>query len=306
MNRRRLLSTGFAVLGASCLPAMEPFNRPGKPRLMLGLAAYGFRDYFPSMKDKPQTPKAGHEPLDMLKFIDYTADQGCAGAELTSYYFPPNVTDEYLVQCRHRAFLRGIAISGTAIGNVWTHPKGSPEREKEIASSKAWIDKAVIMGTTHVRVFAGAAPKGMSMEDATANCISAYKECADYAGSKGITLGMENHGGIVAEPDNILKIMHAVDSPWIGINFDSGNYKTEDPYADLAKIAPYAVNVQFKTEIQRKGSPTPEPSDYKRVIQILRDANYQGWFTLEFEGKEDPFENVPRVLAEVKPLLEQS
>lgn len=305
MNRRRLLSTGFAALGTSCLSAMEPFNRPGKPRLMLGLAAYGFRDYFPSMRDKPQTPKSGHEPLDMLKFIDYAADQGCAGAELTSYYFPPHVTDEYLVQCRHRAFLRGIAISGTAIGNVWTHPKGSPEREKEIALSKAWIDKAVVMGTTHVRVFAGNAPKGMSFEEATDNCISAYKECADYAGSKGITLGMENHGGIVAEPDNMLKIMHAVDSPWIGINFDSGNYRTEDPYADLAKIAPYAVNVQFKTEIQRKGAASPEPSDYKRVIQILKDANYQGWFTLEFEGKEDPFENVPRVLAQVKPLLAQ-
>jgi len=207
---------------------MEPIVRPGKPRLMLGLAAYGFREYFTAMKDKAQTPKAGHEPLDMLKFIDYAADQGCAGAELTSYYFPINVTDEYLVQCRHRAFparhrhqrhrhrqcLDPSPRLRRSVG------KKSPRARRGSTRPSSW-------GTSHVRVFAGAAPKGMSMEDATANCISAYKECADYAGTKGITLGMENHGGIVAEPDNILKIMHAVDSPWIGINFDSGNYKTE-------------------------------------------------------------------------------
>jgi len=302
MNRRRLISTGFAALGATCLPAMEPIKRPGKPRLTLGLAAYGFREFFTSMRDKEQTPKAGHAPMDMLQFIDYAADVGCEGAELTSYFFPIHVTDEYLVQCRHRAFLRGIAVSGTAIGNVWTHPKG-PERAKEIADTKAWIDKAVILGTSHIRVFAGNAPKGMSFDDATANCIECYKECADYAGTRGITLGMENHGGIVAEPDNLLKIMHAVDSPWIGINFDSGNYRTEDPYADLAKIAPYAVNVQFKAEIQRKGAAAPEPSDFAKVIKILKDANYQGWFTLEYETKEDPFTAVPRILAQVKPLL---
>ena len=302
MNRRSFITTSLAALGASSVSAVEPFNRPGKPRLMLGLAAYGFREYFEFSKDKPQTPKAGHEPMDMLKFIDYCADNGCDGAELTSYFFPANVTNEYLIKVRRRAFMRGIAISGTAIGNVWTHPQGSPEREKEILYTKQWIDRAVILGTTHVRVFAGVAPKGMSFEDATANCISAYKECADYAGLRGVVLGMENHGGIVAEPENILKIMKAVDSPWIGINWDSGNYKTDDPYADLAKIAPYAVNVQFKTMIEPKGRPK-QLSDVRRVIKILRDANYQGWFTLEFEEKDDPFVAVPRVLKEVRPLL---
>jgi len=303
MNRRTFLTTSFAALGASASPAIGPFKRPGKPRLLLGCAAYGFREYFTVSRDKPQKPKEGHEPMDMLKFIDFCADHGADGAELTSYYFPENVTNEYLVEVRRRAFMRGIAISGTAVGNVWTHPKGSPERKKEILYTHQWVDRAVILGTSHVRVFAGAAPKGMSIEDATANCISAFKECADYAGLHGVVLGMENHGGIVAEPGNLLKIVQAVDSPWIGINFDGGNYRTEDPYADLAKIAPYAVNVQFKTEIQRKGAKQNEPSDIPRVIKILRDANYQGWFTLEYEAKEDPFVAVPRILKEVRPLL---
>ena len=46
-----------------------------------------------------------------------------------------------------------------------------------------------------------------------------------------------------------------------------------------------------------------EPSDVKRVIQIMRDANYQGWFTLEFETKEDPFVRVPEICEMLRPLL---
>jgi sugar phosphate isomerase/epimerase len=114
---------------------------------------------------------------------------------------------------------------------------------------------------------------------------------------------MENHGGIVAEPDNLIQMVKAAKSPWAGINFDSGNFHTADPYADLAKIAPYAVNVQLKMEIKRAGSSGAEPSDVKRVLQILRDANYQGWFTLEYEMKADPFVEVPRILEMLKPLL---
>ena len=184
MNRRSFLTTSFAALGASGLSGIEPLQRPGKPRLMLGCAAYSFRDYFTVMKDKEVKPKEGHEPMDMLKFIDFCADNGCDGAELTAYFFPVGVTDDYLLKVKHHAYMRGIAISGTAIGNNWTHAKGTPEREKEIAYSKAWIDKAAVMGAPHIRVFAGSAPKGMTLEEGTKNCIEAYKECAAWIATR--------------------------------------------------------------------------------------------------------------------------
>ena len=76
-------------------------------------------------------------------------------------------------------------------------------------------------------------------------------------------------------------MVRSANSPWAGINFDSGNFRTADPYADPAKIAPYAVSVQFKMEITRAGSSQTEPSDIRRLVQILRDANYQGWFIME-------------------------
>jgi sugar phosphate isomerase/epimerase len=152
-------------------------------------------------------------------------------------------------------------------------------------------------------VFAGAAPKGMSLEDGVKNCIETYQMALDYAATKKVFLGIENHGGVVAEPEQLIDIIKAAKSEYAGINFDSGNFHTEDPYADLAKIAPYTVNVQLKVDIKRKGADKEEPSDIPRVIKILRDVNYSGWFTLEYERKDDPFVEMPKYVQLLKPLL---
>ena len=301
MNRRFFLSSAAAALGTSMLPAIEPIKRTGKPQFLLGLAAYSFRESFPYMKGKEVKLKEGKTSLDMFQFMDLCRDHGCAGAELTSYFFPPDADDAYFLEVRRQAYLRGLFISGTAIGNTWALAKG-PQLDEQIEYTKLWIDRAALMGAPHIRVFAGSAEKGLSLEQATENCIQTYAHCAEYAAKKGVFLGMENHHGIVGEADNLVKIIKTVDNPWTGINFDSGNFNTEDPYGDLEKIAPYAVNVQLKMVMKPKGKPE-EPTDIPRVIKILKDVGYQGWFTLEYEDKEDPIIAVPRILKELKPLL---
>jgi sugar phosphate isomerase/epimerase len=266
------------------------------------VAAYSFRDSFQWSRDKEQKPKTARAPWSMLDFVDWCADHGVAGAEVTSYFFPPEVDRAFLLDLKRRAYLRGVQLAGTAVGNNFALPKGD-KLNAEIAYTKKWIDHAAVMGAPHIRVFAGPQPKEITAGEAVANCLAAYQECLDYAAGQGVFLGLENHGGIVAEPDNLIQMVKAAKSPWAGINFDSGNFHTADPYADLAKIAPYAVNVQLKMEIKRAGASGAEPSDVKRVLQILRDANYQGWFTLEYEMKADPFVEVPRILEMLKPLL---
>ena len=75
-----------------------------------------------------------------------------------------------------------------------------------------------------------------------------------------MTLALENHGGITATPDQLLKLVQAIDSPNFGVNLDTGNFHGDDPYADLARLAPYAVNVQVKTEITPQGKPRKRPT----------------------------------------------
>lgn len=289
MARRSFLGAVLSVPLAGL--AVEPFVRTAPPRLRLSLAAYSFRDQF--VKAKDGTPPS----VDMFRFIDFCAANGCEGAELTSYYFPDPVDDEFLRRVRRHAFLRGVSVSGTAIGNTFTLPPGA-ERDKELESTRKWIAKAAVLGAPHIRVFAGDA-KGASRADAKRRTIEALEEMGELAGRHGIFLGVENHGGIVAEADELLDIVRSVKSPWVGINLDIGNFNTTDPYGDLAKCAPYAVNVQYKGLMRPRGS-KEVATDLPRVVRMLREAGYQGWFVLEYEMPEDPFVRVPSMLREMR------
>ena len=300
LNRRSFLKTaglsaaGVGLLRPAVTPAVEPIKRAGQSRLSLSLAAYTFRQTFKS----PQADK----PFTLLDVGDYCADHNLAGAEITSYYFPDPVTDEFILQLKHRAFVRGIPISGSAVGNNFVLPKG-PKRDEQIAMVKTWIDRCALLGAPHIRVFAGPVNKELAMPAAKKLVIEAMEECGDYAAKKGIFLGLENHGGIVAEPQDLLEIVQAVKSPWVGINLDTGNFQTDDPYADLAKCAAYAVNVQYKVEIHRRGEKQKEFADMGRVVKILREANYQGFVALEHEAKEDPWKTVPGWLEKLRVAL---
>jgi sugar phosphate isomerase/epimerase len=297
--RRDFLKSCFAVaatagltgLSPSSAWAVEPLKRKGTPRLCRSLAAYSFRDTF----KHPDPAKR----ITLFDFIDYCGDQDLDGAELTSYYFPEQFDDGYLLQLKRHAFLRGITISGSAVGNNFVIPKG-PKRDQQIADTKKWVDHCAVLGAPHIRVFAGPVDKALDMATSKKLAIEALEECAEYAGKKGIFLGLENHHGIVTEPEDLLEIVRAVKSPWFGINLDTGNFFTDDPYADLAKCAPYAVNVQVKVEIQRRNDKEKSPAAFQRIIQILRDANYQGWVALEYEAKEDPWTGVPKYLKQLR------
>lgn len=297
-TRRRFLGlTSASALAAAATPglaprparAVEPPQRVGKPSMRLSLAAYSFRQFF-------ENP----EQLDMPKFIDYCANLGLAGTELTSYYFPADADASYYIGLKRHAFLRGIAISGTAVGNNFALPRGA-DFDKQIADVKGWIDRAAILGAPHIRVFAGA-PKGVEQDEAVRNCIAGLEECCDYAGGKGVFLGLENHGGIVAEAGGMLEILNGVKSPWLGVNLDTGNFHTEDPYGDLSRIAPWAVNVQVKVEMQARGA-ARGPADFARIATILRDAGYQGFVALEYEAKEDPWQAVPGYLDQLREVI---
>lgn len=280
------------------LPAAEPFVRAGRPRLHLALAAYSFRKQFRWMRGNPQTPEDTSKPMDMFKFIDYCADHDCLGTELTSYFFPVDADLVYYNRLKHYAFVRGITISGTAIGNDFSLPKGI-KLDYQIEAAKQGIDQAAMMGAPHVRFFAGTGNGFSESRDRVNNAIEALQECCDYAGERGIFVGVENHGNIT--PELLLEIIHKVDSPWLGINLDTGNFWSKDPYADLERCVKYAVNVQVKVSMQ---SPDRKkyPADLKRVVDILKKGNYQGFVVLEYE-EDKPFEEIPGYLSQLNKLL---
>lgn len=302
-SRRDFLASSAAAIAMSGFTtaafSADPVKRIGKPYMKLSLAAYSFNRSLP--RNWP-TPRQSNSTMTLLDFIDYCAEMNLDGTELTSYYFPQEVTDEYLLQIKERTFRLGLDISGTAIGNDFCLAEG-PARKDQLQLTRQWIDYAASMGAPVIRIFAGKVPKGDTEEAALERCVAGINESVAYAASKGVVLALENHGGITATPEQLLAIVKRVDdSPWFGVNFDSGNFRTADPYGDLEKIAPYAVNAQVKVAIAPDNK-EKQPADLGRIVKILKQANYRGYIVLEYEEQEDPKVEIPKLLDQLRELI---
>jgi sugar phosphate isomerase/epimerase len=295
---RRAFLTSAAAAASSLLPAgssakaaIDPVKRSGSPRMKLSLAAYSFRESLSGSK----------KSMTLHDFVDLAATYELEGVEPTSYYFPEPATPEYCRSLRRHAFLQGLGISGTAVRNTFTHRPG-PALDKEIDHVKRWVDLAAELHAPTIRIFAGDLQKGTTEEDARRWCVDAIHRACEYSAQRGVILALENHGGIVSRADQLLAIVREVKSDWFGVNLDTGNFHGPDPYAELAQAAPYSVVVQVKTEVS-VGKGPKEPVDMGRLIKILRDVNYSGFVTLEYEAAEDPRRAVPRHLHRLRELL---
>ena len=295
MHRRDFLGSIAALpaldLARPALSAIDPIKRSGPARMKLSLAAYSFRNALSGAK----------KSMTLDDFVDLAATWDLDAVEPTSYYFPDPATPEYCRSLRRRAFMRGLSISGTAIRNTFTYPAGA-QLEKEIDHVKRWIDLAAELHAPTIRIFAGDPQQGTSEAEARRRCIESIARCCEYAGTHGIILALENHGGIVSTIDQMLAIVSEVKSNWFGVNLDTGNFHSADPYGDLARLAPYAVVVQIKTEMTTGKGPG-QPADLARLIKILRDVNYQGFVALEYEAEGDPRQAVPPVLRQLRQLI---
>lgn len=297
-DRRHFLQTSLAAsagLGVATrtLPAIEPISRPGKSHIRLSIAAYSYRQYLAlNLKPKPS--------MTLDDFIDLAADMNLDAIEPTAYYFA-DTSVEYLAHLKGKCTRLGLDVSGTAVGNNFCTSDPAKLRE-QIAYVNKWVDIAVRLGAKTVRIFAGNVDQGDSEDKARARCIEAIQETCDYAGKQGIYLALENHGGIVTTIEQMLTLVKAVKHDWFGVNWDTGNFHSEDPYADLTRLAPYAVTVQIKSEIHRAGK-NVEEADLSRLIGILREAGYRGYVALEYEAKEDPKTAIPRHIETLKRLM---
>ena len=298
-TRRQFLGWTAGLAGSRLAAApIDPFKRVGKPAYKLSLAAYSMRQFLEA--------KAGARPkMDLFGLLDYAAELGLQGIEPTSYYFPKTFDAAYLNELKRQAHLRGLDLSCGAIRNDFCR-KAGPQLDADLRHCETWSEHYARLGCRAIRIFAGTVPKGDSEGDALRRCISATEQACAAAGKSGVILALENHGGITSKVDTMLEIIKAVQSPWFGVNLDTGNFREgPDPYVDLAKIAPYAVNVQVKIEVSRKvaGKSKTEETDYRKIVQLLKAAGYTGWLALEYEGKEDPYTGIPKALDKLRNAL---
>ena len=295
MTRRGLL-TNTSLLGLFGPRALahgaDPIVRTRPGHMKLSLAAHSYRDRLTGPK----------KDMDLFGFLEIAADLALDAVEPTSYYFPEDVTPDYLHRLKQRAFVLGLDISGTAVMNDFCLPPG-PERETELAHVRRWIDYAAELGAPTIRLLSGNWIQGTPDEELSKRVVDAIDSLIPQASKTGVTLALENHGGgVTTTAEELLRIVRAVKGPNFGVNLDTGNFHGSDPYLELAEVAPYAVNVQVKTEVRRKGR-SKESADLEKVVKILRDAKYSGYVVLEYNAPEDPRTAVPRYVKTLRSLI---
>lgn len=289
-RRDFLRSSATLALAPGLAAAIDPIKRPGPTAVLkLSLAAYSFRQALDLKKPT----------MTLFDFIDLSATLPLDAVELTSYYFADD-SEAYLDKLKAHAAAKRLAISGVPVRNDFCQ-RDAGKRKADIEHVKKWVGHAARLGAQTVRIFAGNLPKGDTLEDGQKRVVAAIEECCEAATKAGVLLALENHHGITETPEQLLALVKPVKSAALGVNVDTGNFRTADPYADVAKIAPYGVVCQVKTEVSPNGK--LQPTDLGRMVKILKDANYHGYVALEYEAKEDPKAAVPRHVKELRKLI---
>lgn len=292
MNRRDLLKSlptaaalSFAPFAFAAAPRTEA---SAKPRIKSAICAYSYREAL------------GRGEMTYEDLVDIAAENDIDGLDLTVYWFPQDHLHRFLGSLRRKAYLAAVEIPSIAIRSNLCRPTVR-EQQQEAAWLGHWVDIANRLGASHIRVFGGRVPDGADENDAAKWVVEILKRSAEYAQSKGVILGLENHGGITLYAKRIVEIVEAVDHPWVGINLDTGNFRS-DPYAQMATCLPYAVNAQFKVTIRYEDG-RREACDWDRVMKMFAEAGYRGYVSLEHEGeKDDPATAIPRQLRRLRDL----
>jgi L-ribulose-5-phosphate 3-epimerase len=283
MQRRDCLKTFCA--GIVGLPRVS-YSAETTYRFRPAICAYSFRD---QLKDKSMT---------YADIIRMAADTGADGVDLTSYWLP-DTNDETLFSLRKLAYKSAIAIYSVGIRARMAQPTAELQAA-EVDSVRKWLEVAQRIGASHIRIFGGAIPKGASEQQAVDWAVDTLKRCAAEAAKKGITLGLEDDGGITTTAERTVEIVTKAASPWAGINLDVGNFVT-DAYRQIELCAPYATNVHFKSHVQIDHQ--SQPADWPRILGILGRSGYRGYLAIEYESTEEPRIVVPKLVSGLRDVI---
>lgn len=310
MDRRAFLGAAGATAAAAVLPAHEaaalaaqaaPGSRKG--RVKLGISSYSYWHFRPA--DKPY-------PIEQV--IDHAADLGVEGVDILHRQMPSE-DNAYLQKLKKHAFVNGIDLIALSIHQGFVFPD-TAERKKNVEHTIKCMELCYAMGIPCLRLNTGRwnttksfddlmAAKGIEpnlpgyTDDQGFGWVNAsIEQLLPTAEKLGVMLALENHWGLGRTAEGVLRIVNAVNSPWLGVLADTGNF-LENQYEQFEALLPKTVFVQAKT-YEGGGEWYALDIDYSRIAKMLAAHNYRGYVSLEFEGKAPAQTAVPKAIAELR------
>jgi sugar phosphate isomerase/epimerase len=285
--------------------------------MKVGIDSYCFHRYFGEVYPH-QTAPAEDEMMTMEDFLAFAKKLDVDGVSLESCFFPSYDEVWFLdlkAQLDEYGFDRVYA---------WGHPDGleAGKNRDEFESMIKQIPYAKLIGADVMRIVASSLmfrfePHGPQIDI----LVDWLKEAVVVAEANGVKLAVENHIDYTA--DECVEILDRVDSPYLGLNLDTGNFlrllddPVEGPVEGAKKLADRVYATHIKDLKPVKGlnatewfffSSTPVGDglvDNQKLAQILYDADYQGFLAVETDSLHPDYENrehwaVEKSVAELK------
>jgi sugar phosphate isomerase/epimerase len=283
-------------------PDKNPSPKPAAKGNRIAVSTYSFWQF------------RNNELRSIEKCIDLAADMGFDGVEILHVQME-NETNGYLQKLKQHAFRRGLDLCGFSTHQSFVSPD-KDFRQKNVEHTIRCIDLAYRLGIPTIRVNTGRWGTSKDFDELMANkgieprlpgvsddtaygwVVDGLQQCLAKAEECGVVLGLENHWGLGRTAAGVNRVVDAVNSPWLQITLDTGNF-LDDTYEQMDAIAARAVLVQAKT-YDGGGTWYTLDLDYPRIATILRKHQYRGYISLEFEGKENPLTAVPKSLARLR------
>ncbi|MBO5051333.1 MAG: sugar phosphate isomerase/epimerase [Clostridia bacterium] len=268
--------------------------------MQLSVSSYSFMQYI----------RAGK--MTQLDCVAKAKELGFAAIEFTDIDGAPDLATqiENAKRIKAEADRLGMTINAYTIGaNLYQETDDA--QEAEVRRLCGQVDVAEALGASVMRhdVCYSLGKKGnaRSFDLMLPRIAEAARQVTAYAESKGIRTCSENHGYIAQDSDRVERLFNAVAHDNYGLLVDVGNFicADEDPVLAVSRVAPYAIHVHAKDMLIREEPIGPVRAmtrggnffcgcvvgegdvPVRRCLRVLQRAGYEGYISIEFEGRED-------------------
>lgn len=231
--------------------------------------------------------------LDNLDFpLAAKKDFGISTVEYVNQFFKDKAKDsKYLAELLKRCKDNGVRNHLIMIdGEGALAATNRKEQQEALEKHYPWVDAAKYLGCATIRV--NAQGEG-SREEVQKAAVEGLGRLGEYGRKAGINIIVENHGGVTSDGNWLAGVMKQVNMPNVGTLPDFGNFcirhadgkcaEEYDRYKGVTELMPFAKGVSAKSyNFDEEGNVIE--TDYKRMLQIVKDAGFTGYIGIEYEG----------------------